>query len=181
MNLKHRKQNEQDSGTLRCLECDTQYSSKWNLNNHIRDNHEKKQNCKWFREGHCRFPDNECWNLHEGSRQETTDQSDSEIKCHTCRKTFDNKEVMMNHRILEHKDKVKLCRDGTCCTRSKCWYRHLTSRSIDINPREKGRTTNEAGDEWVDVELDSENSDFQEAPKPPNPPTDQSEGTQSPQ
>ena len=172
-NVTNRKSNEQESGTYRCLQCDTQYSSNWNLNNHMRDNHEKKQSCKWFRNGDCRFPEDECWNSHDVRSQATAPRNDSEIQCHTCRKTFMNRDVMMNHRKLEHIDKVKPCKDGVNCSRSKCWYKHEINTSSENNPRKEG------GDEWVANELDSENSDFQQVPKPPTPPTKQVKGTQS--
>ena len=45
-NVTHKNANEQESGTFRCNKCEKQYSSKWNLNNHIRDEHEKLKICE---------------------------------------------------------------------------------------------------------------------------------------
>ena len=139
----------------------------------MRDNHEKKQDCKWFKNGNCRFPENECWNKHEERFQEPS--VCEEIKCHTCRKTFTSKDEMMTHRLKDYPEKVKHCKDGENCTQQKCWYKHDNTKE-----KSKGATPeNESGDDWVNSELDSESMDFQQAPKPPTPPTKSAEGLQN--
>ena len=40
MNLRHRHESEQTNDTFKCEECNMQFSSKWNCNNHKRDKHE---------------------------------------------------------------------------------------------------------------------------------------------
>ena len=57
---------------------------------------------------------------------------------------------MMIHRINEHPDKVKPCRDQESCTRKPCWYQHEAPAEV--------KHTN---DDWVD---------FQEATMLPKPP-----------
>ena len=64
MNMKHRTESEQQEGTLKCSECNEQFTSNWNLRNHQRDNHPKTQDCKHFKEGICKFPGEECWDKH---------------------------------------------------------------------------------------------------------------------
>ena len=48
MNLAHRKENEHSDDTFKCEECTEQFSSGWNLYNHIRDVHEPKLDCKFL-------------------------------------------------------------------------------------------------------------------------------------
>ena len=43
LNLKHRNKEDQENGTLICSNCKDQFSSLWNLNNHMRDTHTKTQ------------------------------------------------------------------------------------------------------------------------------------------
>ena len=45
MNLRHREKNEQSKDTLKCDSCEEEFSAKWNLNNHIRDKHDKINVC----------------------------------------------------------------------------------------------------------------------------------------
>ena len=40
-NLKHRTKDQHMAGTLKCTKCEEQFSSNWNLQNHIRDSHGK--------------------------------------------------------------------------------------------------------------------------------------------
>ena len=71
----------------------------------------------------------------------------------------------MLHRIKEHPDRVKQCRDQENCTRKSCWYQHNTVKNIEA-PSEVDNTNND----WVNDELDTEKEDFQEdtiLPKPP--------------
>ena len=45
MNLRHRKAEEQTDDTLKCNRCEQRFSAKWNLNNHIRDSHDRMEYC----------------------------------------------------------------------------------------------------------------------------------------
>ena len=131
----------------------------------MRDTHSKTEVCKWFRDGHCRFPELECWNKYE-TRQSLQTSIAGDMKCHTCKKGYTSKDDMMRHRLQDHRDKVKLCRYTGRCSRQNCWYRR------DTQSRERTPTTEEeTPKEWVESEIDSENADFPEATNPPAPPT----------
>ena len=157
-NLKHRTKDNQEAGTLRCTECEQQFSSKWSLNNHNRDRQGKIKLCRHFQQGKCRFTDKDCWDKHEK-------ESSEKFQCSTCGITFKSKNVVMLHRKKEHPEKVQNCRNQENCTQTTCWYKHETSKVPEINHSED--------DEWVLNELDNENMDFQEAPMPPKPPLSQ--------
>ena len=72
---------------------------------------------------------------------------------------------MMKHRLTDHTTRVKPCRDGGNCSRQNCWYKHEKDTPL-INSGE-----NEATDNWINNELDSENEDFPPAQKPAKPPS----------
>ena len=65
MNLRHRNEAEQENDTFKCDKCDNQYSSKWNFNNHNRDDHDHTEECSYYKKGSFRFPDKVCWKLHK--------------------------------------------------------------------------------------------------------------------
>ena len=167
LNLKHRNQDDQESGTLVCSQCREQFSSIWNLKNHMRDRHAKTEVCKWFRDGDCRFPEKDCWNKHE-TRELILINVTEEIKCHTCKTKFKTKDEMMRHRLKNHQEKVKDCRDGENCSRQGCWYKHKT-----VIMEKTATPEEEISDRWVNSELDSENTDFPQVPIQPAPPTNQ--------
>ena len=60
-NLRHRKPNEYSEPTHKCEQCTAQFSAIWNLYNHVRDTHGVKEQCKYFKQGRCQFPENICW------------------------------------------------------------------------------------------------------------------------
>ena len=65
-NLRHNNQENQEEGTFQCKHCDEQFSANWNLQNHIRDDHERnKEPCSYFRQNRCSFTAKLCWNSHE--------------------------------------------------------------------------------------------------------------------
>ena len=167
MNLSHRTQSDQQKGTFRCTKCETQFSSKWNLNNHTRDDHEKTKDCEFFKEGKCQFPESICWDRHDKSAANTSNVIEK-IDCHTCKNTFKTKTQMMVHRKEKHPEKVKPCREQEGCTRRVCWYIHMntitTANAIEEEPE---------AEEWLNSEMDSETEDFQLPPIPPNPPEKQ--------
>ena len=110
MNTTHRKATEQEVGTQKCTECEEQFTSRWNIKNHIRDQHNRIEDCEYFSRGDCRFPDNVCWDKHELKTNKSSSE-DNKFTCHSCRKAFNSKNNMMNHRLKDHPDKVKPCRD----------------------------------------------------------------------
>ena len=67
----------------------------------------------------------------------------------------------MVHRLNEHPEKIKPCRDQANCTRQVCWYKHKQNKAPEKNY---------IGTFCISDELDSENVNFQEVsviPKPP--------------
>ena len=54
------------------------------------------------------------------------------------------------------------------CSRSACWYKHERVITNIISS-----TTENTPDEWIENELDSESTDFQESLNPPAPPNKQ--------
>ena len=180
-NLKHRTEHDQEEGTFRCTECAAQFSSNWNMNNHIRDEHSKTRPCQFFREGRCRFPENECWNKHEKEVQKKSPNATEKgngFPCFDCEQSFKSRYVMMEHRSKQHKEKMKMCKNAENCTFTKCWFRHSTN-ATKSKPNEV-----DTNQEWLDEELDNEiehlenenkelnneSEDFQEDPTEPNPP-----------
>ena len=55
MNLQHRTSKEQSQDVFICVDCNTQFSEKWNLMNHRMNNHEITEVCEHFLKGNCRF------------------------------------------------------------------------------------------------------------------------------
>ena len=125
INLKHKNPGETPEETLRCEECREQFSANWNLNNHIRDTHGAKTECKYFQQNRCRYPQN-CWKKHSDAAPKKDNQPSPEsmAKFYDCNNLFNTKSEMMMHRLNFHSNKVKPCRDPDNCTFSKCWYKH---------------------------------------------------------
>ena len=80
-----------------------------------------------------------------------------DIKCHTCKRGFQTKNDMMIHRLKDHRDKVKKCRDIDNCRRQPFQYKHEVTKTIASYKQ------NDSSNEWVENKLDSENLDFPEA------------------
>ena len=169
-NLKHRTEEDQEEGTLRCTECDEQFSDAWNLSNHIRDNHTKKISCKFFKEGRCKFLDNQCWNIHEKVVKRnlvSLKVDDKKTKCFNCDQVFKTMKGMMDHRSKEHPEKIPLCKNAKTCTFKLCWFRHVDKPA---NESESASNEDEDVQQWLDEELDDEKEDFQETQTKPKPP-----------
>ena len=161
--MAHRKEGEQDKGTFQCTKCEQQFSSKWNLNNHIRDSHEKSKVCQFYNRGKCNFPETVCWDIHK--KEDTVNPTTKDhLECHTCRNVFNSKHLLMMHRLNEHPEKIKPCRDQESCTRQVCWYKHKKSKSSTTTAE-----VEEINKSWLSDELDSE-KDFQEVPLLPKTP-----------
>ena len=154
MNLRHRNEAEQENDTFKCDKCNNQYSSKWNLNNHKRDEHERTEECSHYEKGNCRFPDKVCWKLHK--KLIVSEKLELKtVECFTCKNKFKSKSVMMIHRKEEHPDKVRLCNDPIKCGFQKCWFIHSESeREILV----KNKSI-----QLVEVENEAE-QDFQKGP-----------------
>ena len=83
MNLQHRNKVEQTKGTIKCISCEEEFSADWNLNNHMRDKHEKINDCQYFKKGDCRCPQEQCWKKHTKEQKE--------VERYTCKNTFRSK------------------------------------------------------------------------------------------
>ena len=64
-NIKHRTTQEQSNDVFRCIECDLQFSEKWNFMTHKKDNHEITEVIEYFLKDKCSFTAEKCWNLHK--------------------------------------------------------------------------------------------------------------------
>ena len=131
MNLRHRNESEQENDTFKCDKCNNQYSPKWNLNNHNRDDHERTEQCSHYKKGNCRFPDKVCWKLHQKLIVSETLESKT-VECFTCKNEFKSKSVMMIHRKEGHHNKVRLCNDPIKCSFQKCWFIHNESERENL-------------------------------------------------
>ena len=161
-NLRHKKPDEQSEVTHKCDQCTAQFSAKWNINNHVRDTHGVKEECKYFKQGRCNFPENICWQKHDIVPSVKTHQKDESVEeCYICKNKFKTKHEMMIHKFATHPEKVRLCRNSKNCGFSKCWYRHLVS-----NEKEKSTTT-ESGTNNKEVEIEGNFRKAQITPKPP--------------
>ena len=159
MNLRHRKENKITNDTLKCNSCGEEFSAKWNLNNHIRDKHDRTNECKFFKKGSCRFPQKECWNKHISiSASNLTITEPKSIECFTCKNKFNSKNEMMIHRKEIHLEKVRTCKDQVSCGFKHCWFLH------SIQPIE-AQTKRICEKDQPESE-----SNFQKAPEQPKPP-----------
>ena len=55
MNTTHRESHEQTNDVFRCTDCEMQFSERWNLMHHRRDNHDITEICQHFLKGTCKF------------------------------------------------------------------------------------------------------------------------------
>ena len=164
INLAHKKDVEKVlPGTFKCTKCNQQLSSKWNLNNHMRDSHEKLKECEFYNMGICNFPETVCWDIHKKKDGDGVKVTKEQLECHTCKNVFNSKHVLMMHRLKEHPEKIKPCRDQNNCTRHVCWYNHKKAKQSEPTAE-----IEEINQSWLSDELDSE-KDFQEVPVLPKP------------
>ena len=163
INLKHHNKDNQLGDTLCCEKCNNQFSDKWNLNNHLRDNHNiKKGICKLYQQKRCSFSSKGCWNSHDESSNEIQ-KSDrtGQNKCYTCHMDFSSKTGMMKHRKLKHMEEVSEClkfQNGDCgFSDAYCWHKHT---AIQDNHNREAQNI---------VEIET-NQDFHKSPENLAPP-----------
>ena len=90
-NMKHRSRQDHEQGSFQCVNCKEQFSAKWNLQMHIRDNHEEKRaDCLFYQQSRCNFLDNECWNAHRAKQIEVRGNREK-FKCYSCHIMFKSK------------------------------------------------------------------------------------------
>ena len=162
MNLRHRHESEQTDDTFNCEECNMQFSSKWNCNNHKRDKHEPNIECIYYRQGSCKFTDNECWNRHtKDVAAQSPLQDKATVECFVCKNKFKSKNEMMHHRKNTHPEKVRQCNNPESCGLTKYWYFHTPKQNeTSIIIEEETNNTNDKQKE----------GNFQETQIPQKPP-----------
>ena len=122
VNFKHSK--DKSHVVFHCDTCQNQYTSKWSLNNHIRDDHGQKEECSHFKENRCKFGKS-CWKIH--TKVGTTN---SNFTCYTCKETFSKMNELMSHRKKKHIEYCKTCepKNRTCRFENmpeRCWFVHV--------------------------------------------------------
>ena len=158
INTKHRDQDNQLVGTLKCQDCNAQFSAKWNLMNHKRDVHKNMITCKFFQEKRCKFSEDMCWYKHTEKKHEAQrkDKNVLEvIQCHVCDQKFRKTNDMMQHKKTQHPDQVRECKankEGNCSFGNRCWYIHKDLET-EINVEDN---------EYEDIEPENNATDFQE-------------------
>ena len=129
---------------------------------HIRDVHkEKKEPCKYFKQGRCNFSAKNCWSSHEENEGNRISSNKEDIKCFSCPMTFSTKPAMLKHRKLKHIEEVKECskyQSGECgFSDTYCWNKHTAKLNNHIKKSHK-----------QNVPLSTE--DFREFPQNQDPP-----------
>ena len=126
-NLKHKKTDEQIPGTLKCNDCNEQFSSKWSLMNHRKEHHPSENTCKYFLQSSCKFTADICWFKHDVTKNNSQINSQL-VACYVCKETFKNKNEMMKHRRVSHTGVVRTCtnfKTNSCRFNSEnCWFLH---------------------------------------------------------
>ena len=120
VNVKHT--NEQNDQMVECDKCVRKFMSTWYLRNHVRDDHEKTEECVFYKANKCRFGST-CWKLH------TSNPNKEPFTCFSCKKGFQTMNGLMSHRKVDH---IELCRpcvpkNGKCIFENipqKCWFLH---------------------------------------------------------
>jgi hypothetical protein len=124
INIKHKKPHEHINGTIKCQDCEEQFSSRWNLMNHQKENHPSQSPCKYNLQNKCKFTAEVCWFKHTDS----SEGSSEVISCYNCGNIFRNKSEMMIHRKKVHITVIRVCsnfKNNQCkFDDDKCWFLH---------------------------------------------------------
>ena len=118
--LQHKKPEEQINGTIKCKECVEQFSSRWNLMNHQKENHPSQSICKYNFQNKCKFTAEVCWFKHDGIAQVGSEL----ISCYKCVNTFKSKREMMNHRKIAYSTVIRIKNNQCKFGDEKCWFLH---------------------------------------------------------
>ena len=130
-----------------CETCGKWCRSEADLNYHIRK-HQCIQNvpsevvktCPYFLDGCCAFDSKKCWFDHpELSKASSVSRKQKSVKCRFCENFFETKREFMEHRKLEHPEKISACKkemDGSCRFGvEKCWYaHHIPNQNLNQDP-----------------------------------------------
>ena len=125
INLKHIGKNQPMRQTIKCRNCDEQFSEKWNLMLHRKQKHiESVAFCRKKRDGMCPFSNEKCWWSHKKRQAHNIEQ----IECYFCDEILKDKPSLMKHRKAEHKSLIRKCEKylkNNCPRESDvCWYLH---------------------------------------------------------
>ena len=115
--------------------CRTESDLTYHLKKHevVKNVHSQEvQTCPYFLDGYCSFDSNECWFNHPDlSKVDPVPRTLTSVKCRFCEQSFQTKSEFMEHRKLEHFQKISSCKkemDGFCrFGDEKCWYAHKYS------------------------------------------------------
>ena len=120
-----------DRNKFTCNVCRQKFEEKWELMAHRKEKHlTSVKTCKYFLQGICGFDDKVCWFRHKQSDDQVPSfpQTLQVFKCSLCGKAFNSKRDFMEHRKIEHLDKVSECKEkknGWCrFVNEECWFKH---------------------------------------------------------
>ena len=124
-----------------CHYCDETFETKDEVMKHRKKAHkEKVKQCIYFSAGKCHYGDELCWFNHSKSNQNPLD-TESEIKCKHCDKTFKLRAEFMKHRKRYHPDFVPVCNNFTNgnCEYPTCWFKHNENEDLFIKQNDSKR------------------------------------------
>ena len=140
--LKHTLKGLKEDEEIICRNCDEKFQGKRSLLIHRKQKHRNSvADCKNYQEGKCLFTEEKCYWNHSLKDKE----SNGQVECFNCGKTFKCKNDMMIHRKNEHESMVRICKEfieNNCRLRKQfCWFLHKDEEmeiepSININKSE---------------------------------------------
>ena len=148
MNFKHNSMENQEDGAFKCEECNNEFSTHWNLNNHVRDEHqEKRKLCSYYQQNRCSFSAKSCWNSHEVRPYSAKSINKEENKCFSCSMTFNTRNGVMKHKKNKHIEEIKDCSKylkGDCGFSDEyCWNRHASNKNNNNSINNSKTITNQ--------------------------------------
>ena len=113
---------------FKCRNCKQEFTNKWLLMNHRRDNHhDNRRMCYYDAENKCTFSAELCWYKHKDNKHKQI-HKDQSFQCYTCHNKFENLPLLMRHRKQNHLETVKPCskfKEGKCDKEQSCWFTHI--------------------------------------------------------
>ena len=117
-----------------CYTCHEEFDSYHSLMEHRKVVHPSNKKCRNF-PTNCKYSSKECWYIHEepmdvDSSLHSTNRGQSKFHCDFCQETFAIRREFMNHKKINHPDKVNICDKflkGDCQRgEPSCWFKHTT-------------------------------------------------------
>ena len=130
---------------INCRICGEEFTEKRNLMHHRKKKHiETVAPCRKKIEGQCDYSDEMCWWSH-------VEKTGQDHACYICGKTFIDKNSMMKHRKIEHRNIVKECSEfikNNCrFQEAACWFKHSIDTSNDgVNESNIGQVFQKASE-----------------------------------